>query len=167
MPAPGISTFDGNPNANPATTVGYRPGAPDFNGCALQDDPVQPPDPTTMPTAAQQNTLGAQHVSVGKMIACATFGVNASASPTLQYWQTAANLIVSNPFTITRVGPGHYQITWPANTFPLIGWPQCNLVFIGGAHNYGIQCAYISNGVEVTTQQDGVLTDLNFRIELY
>jgi hypothetical protein len=167
MPSPNGSTFDGNQNANPPTSVGYRPGLPDFNGAACQNDTANPPDPLTMPTAECWNTFGAQHVSVGKMVACATFGLVAQSVPILQYWQTAANLIIANPFTLTRVGAGNYQITWSANTFPLIGWPKAGLVLIGGSHNYSVECAYITNGVQVTTQVDGVLTDLNFWVELY
>lgn len=164
MPSGGLSTFDGNPNASPATTVGYRPGLPDFNGAALADDPVNPPDPQTMPTSALLNTYGKQLVSYGKVVACAGVGVNAGASPTFQYWTTAANLIVSNPFTLTRVGAGNYQITYAANLLPIAGWPQSQLNAVLGAHNYAISAVNIANGVQVYTVQDGALADLNFSV---
>lgn len=166
MPAPGQSTFDGNPNANPPTTVGYRPGLSDFNGAALTDDPVNPPDPATMPTSAQQNTLGAMEVSFGKICPAGWFGITAGVSPVMSFFGTAANNTVGNPYTIARVGAGNYQITWAANTFPLVAGPKAYLNFLGGANTYSIEAVYIVNGVQITTQQGGVLTDLNFWCEL-
>lgn len=174
MTAPNGSTFDGNPNASPATTAGYRPGLPDFNGGALTDDPQFPPDPATMPTSALLNTDSYQHVSVGKMMVVGRIGVGAGASPTTRWWQVAAitsSWAQTNPFTITRVGAGNYQITWTAGLFPIVGDPEAFLAIIGGSHNYSIQAAYITGsgtqGVQVTTQQDGVPTDLNFHVALY
>lgn len=167
MPAPNGSTFDGNANASPPTMVGYRPGLPDFNGAALTNDLASPPDPATMPVAEVWNTFAYLITSICKMIGVATFAVNAGASPTMASWFTAALNIQANPFTITRVGAGNYQITWAAALLPVQGWPRAFLNVVGGAHSYSIEAVNITNGVQVYTQQDGVLTDLSFSVVVY
>lgn len=167
MPAGGISTFDGNPNAQVPTSVGYRPGAPDFNGAALVDDTVYPPDPQTMPTAALFNTIDWTIVSLGKMCEVGTFAVTAGSSPIMTSWQTAANLITTNPFTLIRNGVGDYTIEWAANTFPITGQPRAWLNAILGAHAYAIGIINLLTGVRVTTVIDGALADIPFSVALY
>lgn len=168
MPAGGISTFDGNPKTSPATTQGYRPGSSDFNGAALQNKASNPPDPSTMPTAELLNTMSLELVSIGKMIPVAFISVNAGGSPTTAYWSTAANNIGSNPFTVTRNGAGDYSITYAAGTLPTpAAQPAATLNVQLGAHNYAIGAINITNGIRVTTTEDGALTDLNFTAFLY
>ncbi len=168
MPAPGASTFDGNPNATPPTTAGYRPGASDFNGAALKNLGTNPPDPATMPTAELFNTYSLCMTSVGKMVPVAFISINAGASPTTAFWSTAANLIVVNPFTVTRNSVGNYSITWPANTFPAAAaQPHAQLNVVLSANNYAIGAVNITNGVQVTTTQGGALADLNFTVWIY
>lgn len=170
MPAPGQSTFDGNPNANPPTIVGYRPGLPDFNGGALTDDGRFPPDPSTMPTAALFNTIAAMLVSLGRASHVGGFAITAGASPVMSSWWAAGNNIASgsNPFSITKNGPGDYSITWPAGLFPTTGQPHAWLnVQLTGGHSVSIGAVWIANGVRVTTTQDTTLTDLNFSVALF
>ena len=176
MPAPNQSPLDGNPNASPPATEGYRPGLDDANGAALADDPIYPPDPQTMPTSALLNYFGAFLVSIGRAIAVAGFGLNAGANPTFQFWWTGSNDITAagvNPFTVTRVAAGHYQITWTSGLFPLVGWPKPYLNAAGSAANLGITAEYMTSppagtqGVEVWTVQGGALTDLNCQVDLF
>lgn len=164
MSAPGCSTFDGNPTI--PTTNGYRPGFPDFNGAACVDVTASPPKPPTQGTAACWNTFGATLVSCGKMIAVANIAVNAAVSATLASYATAANQLATNPFTLLRVGIGHYQITWPANTFPITGWPKayCNA---STAATTTITAANMTNGVEVWTTQAGAAADVPFNVDLF
>jgi hypothetical protein len=168
MPAGGISTFDGNPNASPVVTAGYRPGVADFNGAALTNDPVNPPDPATMPTAPLFNTIDLLLVSACKMIPTALISVVAGASPTVAFWSTAANLIVANPFTVTRNSVGNYSITYAAGTLPTpTAQPEAALNVLLAAHSYSIGAVNVANGVQVTTTQDGALTDLNFTAKFF
>lgn len=165
MPAPGTSTWDGNANASPPVTNAYRPGASDFNGAALQDDAVNPPNPATMPTSAQQNTIGLLLVSIGKLIPNATISINGGAPPTVQYQYYAMNN--STPaLTITRVGAGNVQLTWPANTFPApVAFPKAHLS-TGGTAGF-IEAVAISNGVQVRTyNSSGTLTDMSFVVDV-
>lgn len=173
MTAPGQSTLDGNPNATPPITQGYRPTLDD-GGALLSDDPKNPPNQATDPTSAAWNYFRAMQASLGKMIAVATFSLNAGAAPTFANWTTAANLINANPFQVSsRVSAGHYQITWTAGQFPLIGWPKAYLCAAGGAFSQGITAQYMTappagtQGVEVWTTQAGVLTDLPFQVDLF
>lgn len=169
MPAGGISTFDGNPNLAIPTTQGYRPGDADFNGAALQDLGKAPPNPATMPTAALYNTYSKQLESVSRMIPYAVASVIAAVSPSIPFWRVAANNVTSNPFTLTRVGTGNYQLTLtnPALFPSAVGQATASLNVVLGAHNYAIGVVNISNGVHITTTEDGVLTDLNFTAELF
>ncbi len=167
MPAPNQSTFDGNPNANPPTTSGYRPGLPDFNGAALTDDTQNPPDPQTMPVSFVWNTFAYLIVSICRMIPCASFALTPGVSPSILWWFTAALNIASNPFAITRNGAGDYSVTWAANLFPVQGSPKAYLNSLQGAHNVGIQAQNITNGVRIQTVQDAVLTDLPFTVDVF
>lgn len=168
MPAGNQSPWDGNPNASPPTTAGARPGINDFNGAALKNDPVNMPDPATMPTAELFNTLDFTAVSIGKMVPNGFISVVAGGSPTTAFWSTAANNIGSNPFSITRNGAGDYSITVAANTFPTpAAQPHAQLNVQLGAASYSIGAVNIANGVRVTTTQGGALTDLNFTVWFY
>jgi hypothetical protein len=167
MPAGGISTFDGNPNATPAVTNGYRPGPSDFNGAALKDDPVNPPDPQTMPTSALLNGTELTLVSMGKAVAVGGIGINASATPTVAFFWIAANLVVGNPYNVVRNAAGDYSITWASNLLPIVGWPKPYLNVQLGAHEYAIGAVNITNGVRVTTVEDGALADLNFSVDFF
>lgn len=167
-PSPNGSTFDGNPNTSPPTTTPYRPGLDDFDGAACIDDPTEPVQTNDMPRSSCWNTFGYQLVSACKMIAVATLSVNAGASPTTAFWTTAANKIAANPFTISRTGAGNYSITWVAGTFPApTSAARAFLNIALGAHNYAASALNITNGVQVTTTQDGALADLNFTVDIY
>lgn len=173
MPSPGQSTFDGNPNLETPTTQGYRPGADDFDGCALEDLPGGNPNPAYMPTAALYNTYGLLLVSVGRMIAWGSCSIIGGAVPSLAYWRVAANNITNgsgtsgSPFTVTRNSAGNLSITYPTGTFPApMGQPRAFLnVAAPGNHNYSITAINIPNGVQVVTLQDGVPTDLNCSVD--
>jgi hypothetical protein len=168
MPAPGCSTFDGNPNSSPAVTAGYRPGAADFNGAALTNLGSNPPNPATMPTAELLNTDSLQLVSVSRMVPFAAISVTPGSSPSTAYYRTAANNIASNPFTITRNAAGDYSITYPTGTFPApVSQPTATLNAQLGAHTYAIGAVNITNGVRVTTVVDGALADVPFTVNLY
>lgn len=168
MPAPGISTFDGNPETSPPTTTPYRPGTSDFNGAALADDPTYPPDPQTMPTANLFNTIALLLVSACKMIPFAIVSVTAGASPVIAFWNTAANDIDANPFTLARTAAGNYTLSWTAGAFPsAAAQPVVALNLELGAHNYGAGAVYGTNSVQVTTTEDGALADLPFTVMLF
>jgi hypothetical protein len=149
MTAPGQSPFDGNPLSTPPIANGYRPTPSDFNGAALTQDPVNPPDQATMPTAPLMNTTSLTLVSIGKAMACAGFGLTAGGSPTFAWWWTAANNVSGNPFSILRNGAGDYSVTWAANLLPVAGWPKARVNALLGAVTSGIVAVNITNGVRI------------------
>jgi len=168
MPSPGCSTFDGNPNLPTPTTAGYRPGAADFNGAALQDLGSNPPNPTTMPTAALLNTYSLQLESVSRMIPWGSISINAGSSPTVAFYRVAANNIATNPFTVTRNSVGNYSITYASGVFPgPVAQPTATINAVLGAHTYGIGAINISLGVQVTTVVDAAAADVNFTVDFF
>lgn len=159
--APGISTWD-------VTPTPYRPGLADVNGASLLDDAENPPDASSMPTSALLNTLSQLVITFGKMLPNAIFSVTGGNPPVLNLWTAAPNAPTQSTWTITRVGAGNVQITWPAGTFPpAVTAPTVSLNITGGlvaTHNYSISAENITNGVQVTTQYDGTRTDLSFTV---
>jgi hypothetical protein len=173
MPAPNQSTFDGNPNANPPTTAGYRPGADDFDGAQLENADNNF-DPRYVPSAPRFNTDALTIVSCGRMIPWASISVTGGATPSIAFWRVAANQITGgsgtsgSPFTLTRNGAGDISITYSAALFPSpMGQPHATLNVQLGAHEYAIGALNISNGVRVTTVTDAALTDMNFTVDLF
>jgi hypothetical protein len=175
MPSPGQSTFDGNPNLQVPTTQGYRPGDGDFDGAAFQNlsGTAGTPNPTVIPSANLFNTFCKQLESCSRMIPFASVSVLGGGAPSIAFWRVAANLITSgsgtsgSPFTVTRNSVGNLSIIYPAGIFPgPMAQPDGALNLVLGAHNYSIGFVNITNGVQVTTTQDGVLTDLSFTVNM-
>ena len=106
MTAPGISTFNGNPRATPPVTTPYRPGSNDFEGSALVDDPKYTPIPGQMPTSALLNTMGAELVTVGRMIPVFRASITHGTAPFI-------NQFVAAPDAPTVYGSA---TTWVAST---------------------------------------------------
>ncbi len=172
MPASGGSTFDGNSATNPPTTTPYRPGASDFNGIGLVDDQEFPPDPKTMPTANLMNSEAATLVVLARLVPVAVLSVTGGTNPSINAFTAAPTAVATEPasstFTVTRNAAGDVSITWAANTFPApVAAPMAALNVQLGAHNYAIGIVAITNGVRVTTTQDGALTDLSFTLQLF
>lgn len=164
MGAPGQSPFDGNPNLATPTTVGNRPSKDDFNGGACIDVPAKPPSPPTQPTSACWNTYAWTLVSVGK--AMAVGGLVILAGGAIQFAWTAANKLLASPYTVTKTATGKVQITWPANTFPVVGQPKvyCN----DASGSVPAATAFnIANGIEVHTFLAGVLADAAFSVDIF
>jgi hypothetical protein len=174
MPAPGQSSFDGNPNLATPTTQGYRPGPEDFDGAAFEDLGSDPPNQRVMESSDNENTKDWQLISVSRMIPWGSFSLIAGATPSLAYWRLASNLITSgtgtsgSPFTVVRNAAGDYSITYPTGKFPApVAQPGGTLNVVLGAHTYGIGVTNITNGVRVTTVVDGALADVNCTVDLY
>ena len=178
MPAPGTSTWDGNANLSPPVTAPYRPGAADFNGIALADSAVYPPNPRTMPTAALLNTWSAMGVMLGRLCQNLTMSVRYSSggAPIIDSFTTAptaaASLPAASTFTVNRTtggaANGDISISWPVGTFPAaLTQPKAYLNVSLGANSYSIGIvAYGSTSVRVTTNQGSTPTDLPFTFEV-
>ena len=155
--APGTSTWD--------LVSPRRPTTNDFNGAAKVDDQQFVPDPQTMVSGLEYNTLCLLVVAMGKVLPNATFSITGGNPPTLAGFAAAASAVVSGTFTLTRNSAGDVSITWPANTFPTATCaPEVST-------NAGVQCSVdavaITNGVRVRTfNAAGAPTDLSFTVTL-
>lgn len=159
MTAPNVSPWD--------DTVPHRPGASDFDGCVLTNDPDDPPIAGEMPTAEQQNTLGLAITSMGKVVANCVISVIGGTSPTVAYCSPAPNGFDPANITVTRSSIGNLNLTWPAGSFPTPASQPLDLALnevLGGGHTYAISAINITNGVRVMTMRDGALADLSFTV---
>lgn len=164
------------PNANPWDAPFLRrPSLQDFNNAQKTDDPNAPaPDPSTMPNSAEENTVKFCLVAMGQMIPSAEVSVTAGGSPAITSTLSPTDTLNGNlgAFTITRNAAGDYwvELTTASSALALIGQPRAYLNVVGGAHNYSVEATYGTGpahsnpAARVTTQQDGVLTDLNFTV---
>ncbi len=156
--APGVSTWDLIPPRRPTTN--------DFNGAAKIDDATYAPNPQTMPSGAEYNTLCLLMVALGKVLPNAVVSVTGGNPPTLAGFAAPSSSIVGGTFTLTRNSAGDVSVTWPANTFPT---SACAPVV---APNAGALCdvdaVAITNGVRVRTfNAGGAATDLSFTVTIY
>lgn len=157
MTAPNANTFD--------LATPRRPGTNDFNGIAKVDDSAYSPDPTTMPNAAEWNTLEFLALAACRVMPVAVLSVIGGAVPSLNAFPSASTLVAIGTFTVTRNSIGDVSITWPANTFPpSISPPQATLNSGPGM----IWATAIANGINVKTYNAaGALADQSFTASVY
>jgi hypothetical protein len=163
-----------SPNANTwDLSPPRRPGLADFNGAAKADDANFTPDPTTMPSAAEYNTMQLLLVALSQMIPSAEVSILASASPSIIAVLSPVSAVNGNPgaFVMTRSAAGNYTIEpTVANMLPAqVGAPRAYLNGIGNS-SATIAAAYTTGpvhgypAVQVEIFQGGVLTDIPFTV---
>lgn len=166
MPATNGNTYDLSPPRPPNLT--------DFNGAQKVDDSNEPPDPTTMPNAPEDNTVKQTLVAMGNILPLVEVSVAASATPAISSVLSPTSAINASPASLylTRTAAGDYTVetgnggvTFPAFT----GQPKAFLNVIGDS-SASIQCTYVTGphsnpAVRVQTYQGGALTDLNFTVQ--
>lgn len=161
-PCPGISTYDVTPNA-------YRAGTSDFNGADLENDPDEPPDFNTFPTAALLNTICLQLIALGKVTPSLIVSITGGTTPAVAY-QSAAGSGVAN-VTPTRNSAGNVTLAWTSGAIPPnLSQPMVTLnVASPGSHSYTATATLGTNGESLTvvTYQDGTPTDLSFTVAVY
>lgn len=163
MPSPNASTWDLVPPR--------RPGVDDFNGCAKMDDAEFPPDPETMPSAAEWNTKGLLLVALGKVVPNARISVHfANGAPTLASFTAAPNAVTVTTLSVARTAggslAGDVSITWPAGTFPepLTQPSEMGVNVDGPPAAWAISATNIPNGIRVLTTVAVTATDLPFTV---
>ncbi len=156
MVAPNASTFDLTPPT--------RPGTQTFNGLAKEDDSEDPPNPQTMPNAAEWNTMGWLLLALGRVMPVAIVSVT-GATATVSAFGAAPKNVVTGSFSMAHPATGVIEMTWAANTFPpAIAQPTASL-------NSGPGMIWIepmTNGVRIHTYDAaGAAADLNFTATIY
>lgn len=157
MASPNLSTFDLVPPV--------RPGLDAFNGIVKIDDQNDSPDPTSMPNAAEWNTMEFLILAMGRVCPLAILSVLGGASPSLSGFVCVATNVSTATFSFLRNSVGNVSITWPAGTFP----PSTTLPNVGLNAGPGmIHAINIANGIQVFTYNaSGVATDLNFSASVF
>ena len=168
----GISTWDASPP--------YKPGLPDFNGAALVNNGLAPPNPATFPTANLLNTFSLLLASLCAMAQNARVSVVYSGGlPVLDSGVAAAGVSpgATNPIpgltiirTVGGAANGDVFVYWAAGTFPPAGTRPT--VCMNGAAP-GFICAdwYTdgsgNTGVRIVAKNtSGTATDLPFTVEV-
>lgn len=158
MVAPNANTFD--------LAIPRRPGTNDFNGVAKIDDSNEPPDPQTMPNAAEWNTIEWLVLALGRVMPVLVLSILGSASPSVISFPCARSTVVIGTFTVTRNSAGDVSITWPANTFPASASPP--IVSLNGSADGRITADAIANGVRVYSYNAaGAATDRSFTVQVF
>lgn len=157
MASPNANTFDLSPPR--------RPGTNDFNGIAKYDDASFPPDPTTMPNAAEWNTLEFLMLAVARVCPVVNLSVTGGVTPSINAFPSVNSNVLIGTFTVVRNSVGNISITWPTNTFPPSACaPMAHLNAGPGM----IHAVVTANGVNIFTYNSaGAATDLSFTVAVY
>jgi hypothetical protein len=159
MPSPQFLTYDGDV-AN--GVLPYRPGIDDVGGGQKLDDSEFPPDPQTMPTAADFNEMGMLLVALGKVTGAALILVANSGAPVITGLRAAGSAIVAGDFTVTRHAAGDIEIQCPGTK---IVQPFAGLAFTQKAGDYRAtgRVNATSDGIRIETRDStGTLVDADF-----
>lgn len=157
MAAPNANTFD--------LATPRRPGTNDFNGIAKVDDAAFAPDPTTMPNAAEWNTIELLLLAVTRVVPVVILSVIGGGAPTINNFPSASANVVIGTFTVVRNSAGNISITWPANTFPPSACAPMAHLNAGPGMIHAVATA---NGVNIFTYNSaGTATDLSFTVAVY
>lgn len=109
-----------SPNANTfELATPRRPGIGDFNG-AVKENAPDPPDPKTMPSAEEYNTLCRLAVAFGAVLphTLITVRFNAAGLAIVDRFTSANGNVTLSTFTLAHPAAGDTSIRWPANAFP-------------------------------------------------
>ena len=164
MTAPIYFTIDGDP---PNSIAPRRPGIQDVGGAAFVDDQAYPPDPTTFPSAKDENQKEWLIVGLAAVAPVAVLTIDlTSGNPVLASLATMSQVVVPATFTLTDNGNGDTTISWPAGTFPpSYGRPRITLDSDGAflAPTYVLS----TNSLRVKTRNSaGTLTNASFTLVL-
>jgi len=154
-----------SPNANTfSLTPARRPGLDDFNGASKIDDAENPPDPATMPNAAEANTVQRTLIGVAKVVHVLVLTVDFTAgAPVVVSYGDATEKLDVGDFSLVDNAAGDTSITWPAGTFPTA--IADFLLTVTADVAIDEQRAFaITNGVRVVTKNGGVATDARFTL---
>jgi len=142
-----------------------RPSLEDVGGATHEDDAVFPPDPATMPYAAELNQWAMQVAAFGKVVPSLILSVEfAGGAPAVVVASSPRSSVALGDFTVTDNGTGDTTITWPANTFPPeVTRPEVSINQDIG-EMVGATVTAVANGVRVRTYRSAGAYDLAFTV---
>jgi hypothetical protein len=156
MSAPGVSTFD--------LDTPRRPELDDLGGAQKLDDAEFPPDPETMPCAAEYNTFAHLLRAYGRALASVVLSIEGGAAPFVAGLRAPGTRIVPATFVVNRNAPGDVTITWPPRTLPASLTAPSATINEDGA--FTIAAFAVPNGVRVKTHEGGTPKDAAFTVEI-
>lgn len=168
MGSPNSSTYDQSP--------AQRPTVDSFNGCVKEDDQEYPPDPSTMPNAAEANTTSLTIVSLGAMGAVGKISVTYTIiGPQIASSQFPNIATAFTPTIIRTPGgaaSGDVTISWPAGAVPpSTTAPAVSLNGTALALTLSPVASLVANGVRVVTGLNvsgtATATDLPFTVVVH
>jgi hypothetical protein len=153
-----IAAEDGGPR---------RPSLEDLGNATLEDDAKEPPDPETMPYAAQLNQWAKQLEALAAVVPFVAFSVEFSGGAPAVVAVTCPRRsgVDLDTFTPTDNADGDTTITWPAGTFP----PPLLRPFVVLNGNPSVRTTIaaeaVANGVRVRSRgATDALVDNNFSV---
>jgi hypothetical protein len=156
MTAPGLSTFD--------LPAPRRPALADVGGAEKIDDAENPPDPQTMPYAAEYNTFAHLLAAYGRVVSSVKLSIEGGVAPFIAGLAAAGSNVQVATFTVTHDGPGDVRITWPPRTMPVPSTAPTATINEDGP--FTISAFAIPNGVRVKTYRGGAPADAAFTVEI-
>jgi hypothetical protein len=171
MTSPAFLVYD----ADPANGINpYRPSLNDVGGGQKLDDSFYPPDPVTMPTAADFNEMGGLLVALGKVTPAAIILIANAGTASITALRAAGSVITALPvtivgtgstcgdFTVTRHAAGDVEIQCPATKlmqpFGALGFSQA-----AGDSRVSARLNGTGDGIRIETRNSsGALTDMPF-----
>jgi len=165
MPAAKFFTYDGDP---PNLIPPRRPSTDDVGGNLKEDDQAAPPDPVTMPTADGHNQRSNLDVGLGKVAPVAKISVTFPAGvPGITKFVAVGTLVGSGDITVTDIGVGDTELTWPADTFPVATVEPSACCLNEDVAALAPVVTKIANGVKIKTRNAAsALTDIDFTVTI-
>lgn len=163
MTTPTYAVFDGDiaNGVNPR-----RPSINDVGGAGKLDHQKYPPDPITMPTAADENQQERLHVGIASVSPVAIVQVTISGgTPTVGLVSAPSTVLVSADFTPIDNGAGDTTVTCPATKLPT-SLGVCMPVILQDGDTT-VTVVPVANGFRVRTRTGGTLTDCNYALIWY
>lgn len=164
MSTPSYFTFDGDP---PNSVAPRRPGIDDVGGAAKLDDQQYPPDPQTMPTAADENQAERLLVGYGKVVPAIIISVKFTAgAPVLDAFAAVGFNITTPDITFTDHADGDTSVLIATGELPPVSWKPMGLTLNEDVEIDRMRAIPVTNGVRVKTKLGAVLTNCAFTIAL-
>jgi hypothetical protein len=139
-----------------------RPGIGDVGGGAKEDDVEFPPDPVTMPTAADANQMALQIVGLWAVSAAAIVHVTFSGStPSIAGVFSPRTGLVAADFALTDNGLGDTSVVHAGGKLPPATFPAFALQ-VDDVEIDRVRAVPVTNGARVKTKLGATGTDCNF-----